>query len=264
MIRAYYERRVALVSLCLFAFLAGLVDSVAGGGGLIQLPALLWLLPADQSAALVDVLGTNKAAAIFGTAMAVTQYAPRVRIAWRSILPSAIAAFITAALGAAAVSRVSTTYLEPVIFVLLVGVAIYTFRQPSLGQLHAPRLGPRGELAAGLAIGAGLGFYDGFFGPGMGSFLMFAFIGWLGFDFLNATAGAKVVNLATNLAALLLFTAGGHVLYRIALPMAACQIAGAFTGTRIALAGGNRFVRALFLIVATALIVRFGWDALAP
>jgi uncharacterized membrane protein YfcA len=109
-------------------------------------------------------------------------------------------------------------------------------------------------------MGAVLGFYDGFFGPGMGSFLIFAFVGLFGFDFLSATASAKVINFATNLAALLLFASTGHVLYGYGLPMAACQIAGSMAGTSVAMRHGNGFVRLLFLVVSTALIARFGWE----
>jgi uncharacterized membrane protein YfcA len=111
-------------------------------------------------------------------------------------------------------------------------------------------------------MGAVLGFYDGFFGPGMGSFLIFAFVGLFGFDFLTASASAKVINFATNLAALVLFTATGHVLVEYAAPMAVCQILGSIVGTRLAMSKGNRFVRVLFLSVSAVLIARFGWEIL--
>jgi uncharacterized membrane protein YfcA len=251
---------VETVWLCGFAFLAGFVDSVVGGGGLIQLPALLLWLPADASRDVATVLGTNKLASIWGTGMAVVQYAPRVRINWHAILPAAAAAFVTAWLGAMAVSHLDRAVLEPLLLVLLVLVTFYTFVRPDLGQLHAPVLTARRERAAGIAVGVVLGFYDGFFGPGMGSFLIFIFIGWFGFDFLSASASAKVVNFATNLAAVILFASTGHVLYRYALPMAVCQMAGSVTGTRVAMVKGNRFVRVVFLVVATVLIGRFAWD----
>jgi uncharacterized membrane protein YfcA len=246
-----------------FALLAGFVDAVVGGGGLIQLPALLLLLPADQSQDVAAVLGTNKMASIWGTAMAVTRYAPRVRIPWHAIVPAAATAFVFAWLGATAVSHLERAILEPIVLVLLVGVTIYTAVRPQLGDLHAPAFTARHERVAGVIVGALLGFYDGFFGPGMGSFLIFVFIGVFGFDFLIASASAKVINAATNLAALLLFAATGRVLYRYALPMAVCQIAGSVAGTHLAMQRGNRFVRVLFLVVATALIARFGWEVLS-
>jgi uncharacterized membrane protein YfcA len=254
--------RVAVIWLSGFAFLAGFVDAVVGGGGLIQVPALLLFLPAGLSVDVATVLGTNKAASIFGTGMAVAQYAPRVRIGWHAILPAAIAAFACAGLGAVAVSRLDRTLLEPLILVLLVLVTAYTALRPDLGRVHAPAFSAHRERSLGVLLGAVLGFYDGFFGPGTGSFLIFVFVGMFGFDFLSASASAKVINLATNLAALLLFTSTGRVLYAYALPMAACQMAGSFAGTRVAILKGNRFVRVLFLIVATVLIARFGWDVL--
>jgi hypothetical protein len=158
------------------------------------------------------------------------------------------------------VSRLRGAWLEPVMLVLLVGVAAYTFLKPDLGRVHAPTFALRHERMIGVAVGAALGFYDGFFGPGTGSFLIFTFVGLLGFDFLRASASAKVVNFATNVASLLVFASAGHVLWRYVWPMALCQMAGSLAGTRIALTRGNRFVRAAFLVVAAALIGRFAWD----
>lgn len=244
------------------AFLAGFVDSVVGGGGLIQVPALLLFLPREATAELAPVFGTNKMASICGTGVAVVQYAGRVRINWASIVPAAAAAFVSSYFGALAVSHFNRELLEPVILLLLVLVALYTFFKPDLGRLHAPAFSARHERSLGLVLGAVLGFYDGFFGPGMGSFLIFAFVGLFGFDFLSASASAKVINFATNLSALMLFAATGQVLYEYALPMAACQIAGSIAGTRLAMRRGNRFVRVLFLAVSSALIVRFGWEVL--
>jgi uncharacterized membrane protein YfcA len=242
------------------AFLAGLVDAVAGGGGLIQLPALLLWLPRDVASDLATVFGTNKMASICGTGIAVARYAPRVRIPWHSILPAAIAAFACAFAGATAVSWFNRDLLEPVILLLLVLVAWYTYAKPDLGRLHAPAFTAHRERSLGVAMGAVLGFYDGLFGPGMGSFLIFTFVGVFGFDFLSASASAKVINFATNLAALLLFASTGHVRYDYALPMALCQIAGSLVGTRLAMSRGTRFVRLVFLVVSTALIARFAWE----
>ena len=245
-----------------FSLIAGFVDAVVGGGGLIQLPALLLFLPGEASRDLPAVLGTNKAASISGTAMAVWQYAPRVRIPWNAILPATVTAFVFAFLGSLAVAHLDRALLEPLILVLLVGVTMYTFLRPDLGKLRAPALTAHKERSIGILVGAVLGFYDGFFGPGIGSFLIFIFVGLFGFDFLSASASAKVINFATNLAALSLFAWTGHVLYRYAAPMAICQMTGSLIGTRVAMRKGNRFVRVLFLIVASALIARFGWDVL--
>ena len=250
------------VWLCGFALLAGFVDAVVGGGGLIQLPALLLFLPPERGGDLATILGTNKMASICGTGMAVVQYAPRVRFRWHAVLPAAVTAFAFSWLGATAVSHLDRSILEPVILLLLVGVTLYTFFRPALGQLHAPLLASHHERLLGVAVGIVLGFYDGFFGPGMGSFLIFVFIGFFGFDFLHASASAKIVNFATNLAAVLLFASTGRIWYRYAIPMAVCQMAGSIAGTRVAVLKGNGFVRVLFLIVASALIARFGWELL--
>jgi len=252
-----------LLFLCGFAFLAGFIDSVVGGGGLIQLPALLLFLPKELSQNLATVFGTNKLASLCGTGVAVVQYARRVRINWHSILPAVVAAFIFAFLGSMAVAHLNKALMQPIILVLLIVVAIYTFIRKDFGHLHAPAFTAHKERTFGLVVGVVLGFYDGFFGPGMGSFLIFTFIGLFGFDFLSASASAKVINFGTNLASVILFASTGHVLYHYALPMAACQIAGSVVGTRVAMTRGNRFVRVLFLVVVTALIARFGWEVIA-
>lgn len=235
------------------------MDSMVGGGGLIQLPALLILLP---HTALATVFGTNKLVSIAGTSTAATQYARHVRLDWLTLLPAAGAAFLCAGLGAKAVTLVQTSFLKPAILVLLIAVAVYVFWQKDFGAIHAPKLSPKTRRWAGVGIGSVLGFYDGFFGPGTGSFLIFTFIGVFGFDFLTASASAKVVNAATNLAAVLFFGFTGHLLYALALPMAACNVGGSVLGTHLAVAKGSRFVRVLFLVVLSGIIVRFAWDTL--
>lgn len=249
-----------LLWLSLFAFAAGFVDSVVGGGGLIQLPALFVFLPPQHAASVPLVFGTNKLSSMCGTGMAVWQYGRRVPIAWRSILPAAIAAFALSAAGAHVVQLVRNDFLKPLTLVLLVAVAIYTFSRKSLGHLHAPRFLADRERLLAVIVGVVIGFYDGFFGPGTGSFLMFIFIGLFGFDFLTASASSKVINFATNLAAVIAFAASGMVLYEYALPMGLCNVAGAIVGTRLAILKGNQFVRVLFLAVVTVMIARFAWE----
>ena len=230
---------------------------MVGGGGLIQLPALLILLP---GVAVPTVLGTNKLVSIAGTSVAARQYARHVRLDWPTLLPTAGAAFVCSGLGARAVTLVQTDLLRPAILVLLVAVAVYVFWQKDFGTVHAPKLSARRRRWAGVGVGCVVGFYDGFFGPGTGSFLIFAFIGIFGLNFLTASASSKVVNAATNLAAVLLFGVTGHLLYVLALPMAACNIGGSVIGTRLAVAKGSRFVRVLFLVVLSGIILRFAWD----
>jgi uncharacterized membrane protein YfcA len=246
--------------LCFFAFLAGLVDSVVGGGGLVQLPALFVLLPAPLAASVPTVFGTNKLSSICGTAVAAAQYARKVEIPWGPVLPAALTAFVFSALGARCVQMLRGEFLKPLVLVLMIVVLIYTWLRKDFGNLHAPKLTARREVLAAIAVGMVIGFYDGFFGPGTGSFLMFIFVGVFGFDFLTATAGAKVINLATNIAAVAAFALGGHVLYEYALPMGACNVAGALVGTRLAVLKGNRFVRVFFLCVVTVMIGRFAWE----
>jgi len=246
--------------LCCFAFLAGFIDAVVGGGGLIQTPALLLFLPPQLSASIPLVFGTNKLASLCGTSVATIQYARHIQIPWRSIGPAAFIAFLFSFLGAHAVALIRNSHLRPVILILLTAVAIYTFWKKDLGQLHAPRLSPQRERLAGLLMGAGLGFYDGFFGPGTGSFLILILIGGFGFDFLIASASAKTINLMTNLAAVLYFASHGHVAYQYALPMGASNMLGSAVGSRLAILKGNRFVRGFFLIVVSMMILRLAWD----
>lgn len=246
--------------LCAFAFLAGFVDSIVGGGGLIQLPAMLILLPAGVAGNIPLVFGTNKLAAMCGTSVAAAQYARRVSIRWRTILPAASAAFVFSFLGAKVVSLVRPEFLKPMVLGMLVLVAVYTWWKKDLGSIHRPRWADSRELWAGVAAGAVIGFYDGFFGPGTGSFLIFLFIGVFGFDFLSASASAKLINVATNLSAMLYFAWSGNILYAVALPMGCCNIAGAFLGSRLAILKGNSFVRVFFLAIVSGLIVRLAWD----
>ncbi|HWN96101.1 MAG TPA: TSUP family transporter [Methylomirabilota bacterium] len=252
-----------LVWLCGFAFVAGLVDAIVGGGGLIQLPALFVFLPEKLAASVPLVFGTNKLASMCGTGVAMAQYARRVPIPWRSIVPAAVTAFVFSALGARVVQSVESDFLKPLTLALLIAVAIYTYSRKSFGHLHAPRFLADHERLAAMAVGLVIGFYDGFFGPGTGSFLIFLFIGLFGFDFLTASASAKVINLATNLAAVIAFAAYDDVLYGYALPMGACNIAGALVGTRLAILKGNSFVRTLFLGVVAVMIARFAWEQFA-
>lgn len=249
-----------LLILCCFAFAAGLVDSIVGGGGLIQLPALLIFLPRELASSIPLVFGTNKLAAVCGTGTALVQYARRVRIPWFSVLPAAVAAFIFSAVGARTVEVVRTDFLKPLVLVLLVVVAVYTFSRKDFGNVHAPRFVAEHERLLAIVAGAVLGFYDGFFGPGMGSFLMFVFIGLFGFDFLTASASAKLINVATNIAAIIAFALHGNILYEIAIPMGICNLLGALVGTRLAVLKGNKFIRWVFLGIVLLMIARFGYE----
>ena len=245
--------------LLLAAFLAGLIDSVVGGGGLIQIPALFAVRPADSAATL---FGTNKCASIFGTANASWRYARRVNMPWRTILPAACAAFAFSYLGAAAVTWLPKTAIRPLILVLLIFAAVYTLKRKNFGAEHVPTQCGHREWLYALLLGGAIGFYDGFFGPGTGSFLIFLFVRFFGFDFLHASASAKVVNVATNLAALLYFVPNGFILPLLAALMALANIGGSMLGTHLALKHGSGFIRWVFLWMVAVLIVKFAWDTL--
>ncbi|MFA6311813.1 MAG: TSUP family transporter [Sterolibacterium sp.] len=242
------------------AFLAGLVDAVVGGGGLVLIPALFVALPQASPA---TIFGTNKFAAIFGTASAARRYALRIQVPWRAALPTAITAFVFSYGGAMSVALMPKEQLRPLVLVMLIVVAAYTFSRKDFGSVDQSRPHQALDTLWAMLLGAVIGFYDGFFGPGAGSFLLFLFIRFFGFDFLRASAAAKIVNVATNGAALIYFSATGHVLWGIAVLMAIFNVGGAVLGSRLALRYGSGFVRRVFLGVATALIGKFGYDTFA-
>lgn len=250
---------LTLLSLAAFAFAAGLVDAAVGGGGLVQLPALFGLLPTVPAASL---FGTNKLSAVTGTAFAARTFIRRVPMAWALILPAAVAAFGMSFAGSALVSLIPKAILRLIVLFMLIPMTAYTLWKKDFGRLHRPPTVGRKEKVQATVIGGAIGFYDGLIGPGTGSFLIFLFIRFFGFDFLHASAHAKLVNVATNLAALCFFIPSGHVLYQYAVPMAACQIAGAYCGSWLAMHKGTEFVRVLFLILMAILIGKTGWDVL--
>ena len=242
---------------CAMALLAGLIDAMVGGGGMIQVPALFNALPGTPPA---TIFGTNKFSAIAGTAAATLRYARSIRIDWQIAAPASLTALLFAFLGARMVAWLPVALARPLVLVLLVLMALYTLWQKQLGAEHTP-LADFGQIRRrALLMGAAIGFYDGFFGPGTGSFLLFACVRWFGCDFLRASAIAKVVNLATNLAALAYFIPSGNVLYLLALPMALCNITGARIGSRLAVRGGASLVRRIFLVLVWLLIGRLFYD----
>ncbi len=246
-----------LLLLLLAALFAGFIDAVAGGGGLIQVPTLLVALPGESPA---TVFGTNKLSSIFGTANAALRYSRRIALPWGVALPAAGAAFVFSFAGAAAVSWLPREVVRPLVLVLLVVVLVYTVARPGFGAVGGTRLARPREWRLALVAGAVLGFYDGFFGPGAGSFMIFAFVRWFRLDFLHASGAAKFVNLATNGAALAYFAPSGHVLWGIGLGMAVFNILGAILGARLALRHGSGFVRGSFVVVAALLILRLGYE----
>ena len=246
---------ILIVSLA--SLLAGMVDAIVGGGGLILLPALFATFP---GAAPATLFGTNKSASIWGTAFATLQYSRKVVMPWRSLLPAAGAGLLGSLAGAWVVTEVDPALFRQFLPALLLALLIYTLVKKDLGRSHAPRFTGRQEAGVAAGIGLVIGFYDGFFGPGTGSFLVFAYVRLLGYDFLNASAAAKMINVATNLSALMLFSFKGHVWWHLALAMGAANIVGSLIGTRLALKHGAGFVRHVFIVVVLALICKTAYD----
>lgn len=241
------------------AFGAGLIDAMVGGGGLIQIPALFAVYPSVPPAVL---LGTSKFAGILGTVSAVLRYAQRVAIPWRALLPLAVLILAMSFAGARLASVVAPEVFRPLVPIMLLAVLTYVLRRKDLGGEHAPRAFEGSHHILGAALIAAIGMYDGFFGPGTGSFLIFVFVRCYGYDFLHAGAAARVLNVAASAAALSYFGWHGLVLWYVGAAMAVCNIAGAIVGARLALRGGSAFVRKAFIVVVSLLIVRTAWTAL--
>ncbi len=241
------------------AFAAGLIDAMVGGGGLIQIPALFAVYPSVPPAAL---LGTSKFAGLFGTVSAVARYAQKVVIPWRALLPLALVALVMSIGGAKLASIVAPDVFRPLVPIMLLAVLVYVLWRKDLGGEHAPRAFAGSHHIVGAVLIAAIGLYDGFFGPGTGSLLIFVFVRAYGYDFLHAGAAARVVNVATNAAALSYFASHGLVLWHVGAAMAICNIAGAIVGARLALRGGSSFVRQAFIVIVSLLILRTAWNAI--
>lgn len=239
------------------AFCAGFIDAIAGGGGLIQLPALLLGLSSSPT---VQVLGTNKLSAVFGTSAAAVLYRRKVQPDLKFTLTMAVPAFFGSMGGALLASHLPTHALRPIVFVLLVAVVIYTWRKPNLGQIEALRHSHMRRSQIAVLAGGGIGFYDGIFGPGTGTFLMLVLVASLGFAFLTASSMAKVVNVATNVGAIVIFGLHRVILWKVGLVLGIANIAGGILGARMAIRGGSSLVRRVFLVVTVLLILKVGVD----
>ena len=247
--------------LCLAALAAGFIDAIVGGGGLIQTPAVLITLPKHHIATL---LGTTKIPSFTGTSAAAIQYARQVRLNWKLLAllcPLALAAAWT---GSRTVAITSNSFMKPFIFGVLIVVAVYTYTKKDFGAMSGKGKSRQQEYLYGGLFAVLIGFYDGFIGPGAGSFMVMFFIMALGFDFLKASAHAKFVNVATNAGSIIFFAVNGNILYHYAIPMALCNFAGSLAGARLAILKGNKFIRIVFLIVVAATILRFGYDIFKP
>lgn len=247
---------MTLLLLMAAGFAAGWVDAVVGGGGLLQLPALL-MVPGITP---VQALATNKLGSIFGTTTSAITYARRVNPSMGTALPMAAAALLASYGGAVVAASLPERIILPLILLALIGVGVFTAVKPQVGQLEKLRYVGMGHLARAVAIGLIIGFYDGVLGPGTGTFLVIALVTILGYNFLNSSAQAKVVNVATNLGALLYFAPAGHVLLGLGLLLGAANMAGGYLGARMAIAKGSKFIRVVFLVVVFSLVLKLGYD----
>jgi uncharacterized protein len=246
-----------IIILCVASFVAGFVDAIVGGGGLIQTPVALIALP---NLSVASIIGTLKIPGFSGTSIATIQYLKKVKVDWKLFGVMAVVSFVFAFIGSSLLNVMQNDFMKPVLFVILVLLLIYTYLKKDFGQFQINALSTKRKYTYAVIICVFIGFYDGFIGPGTGSLLIMAFIAILGFDFLQASANAKLVNLATNVGSISLFVLKGKIVWAIALPMAVCNATGAFIGARLAISRGNGFIRVFFLVIVAITLVRFGYD----
>lgn len=246
-----------LIFLCLASFSAGFVDAIVGGGGLIQTPVALILLP---NYSVASIIGSLKIPAFSGTSFAAFQYLKKVQMNWKLLLIMAVVAFVSAFAGSTLLNQVSNDFMKPLLLIVLTLLAVYTFMKKNFGQHQEKLMSVKQQIFYAIIISVTVGFYDGFIGPGTGSFFVVAFVSVLGLDFLHASANAKMVNLATNFGSICLFLLKGKIIWAMALPMAVCNALGGFLGAKLAIKKGNGFIRVFFLIVVIGTLLRFAYD----
>ena len=221
------------------------------------------LFAAFPSASPPSLLGTNKAASVWGTAFASWVYTKKVTLPLRGLLIGGACALTGAFAGAWCVTLIPASTFKAALPIVLIGLLIYTLTKKELGQTHTPKFSQQQQTIRLAIIGLFIGFYDGFFGPGTGSFFVFLLVRWLGFDFLHASAGAKILNTASNSAALLLFSIQGYVWWYLAIPLAIANVLGSLLGTRLAIRNGASFIRYFFILIVSLLIMKtsaeFAW-----
>ena len=246
-----------IIFLCIAAFFAGFVDAIVGGGGLIQTPVAMILLP---NLTVANIIGSLKIPAFSGTSFAAYQYLKKVQMNWKLLSIMAVVAFSAAFLGSNLLTLVHNDFMKPLLLIVLTLIAIYTFTKKDFGIHKAKEHSVKKQLLLAVLMSVCIGFYDGFIGPGTGSFLVLGFVSVLGFDFLHASANAKMVNLATNFGSICLFILKGKIIWAIAIPMAICNAIGGWVGAKLAIKKGNAFIRVFFLVVVIGTLIRFGYD----
>ena len=246
-----------IVLLCLAAFLAGFIDAIVGGGGLIQTPMGIILLP---NLPVATIIGTLKIPSFSGTFFAAIQYLKKIEMNWKLLIVMMVLAVPSAYLGSTLLVYMSNDFMKPLLLVILSLLLIYTYVKNNFG-MHAEKFhSPIKQIIYAVLISIIIGFYDGFIGPGTGSFLVLAFVVILGFDFLQASANAKMVNLATNFGSICLFLIKGKIIWLIAIPMSVCNALGGYIGAKLAISKGNKFIRIFFLVVVLGTLFRFAYD----
>jgi len=248
-----------LLILIPISFIAGAINAAVGGGGLIGIPALYGTLTSFSPA---QIMGVDKFSSVMGHGMSIRQYAAKMDLPWRLMLPTAVTAFAGAYLGVRMLDLMPSQWMRPIVIVVLAIMLVYTWFKPQFGHQDTSRTPTREDLLKGGALGLAIGFYDGFIGPGTGSFLLFLFVRFFHFDFLRATACAKVVNFGTNAATLVFLIPAGMVAYHLAIPLGIAAICGSVVGARLAMRGGNHWIRRLFLSLAIILLCKLVWETL--
>ena len=238
-------------------FFAGFIDAIAGGGGLIQLPAMLISFPQKE---VIEVVGTSKAGAIWGTSAAALNYRRNIKTDPKLLIAMVLPAFIGSGLGSLLATQISTMQLKAGIVVMLVAVFIYTLIHPDLGKIEIFKHSHLRRMQIAISAGFIIGFYDGLIGPGTGTLLMIVLVAGFGFAFVGASAIAKVVNVATNLASILVIGFNASIMWKVGIALGIVNLAGGFLGSHVAINKGSEFVRKFYLVVTFVLIVRVLFD----
>ncbi len=241
----------------LVGFGAGLIDSIVGGGGLVATPALLNLHP---SLHILQLIGTSRTSSIFGTGVAAWNYLRRIRVERRVLIPAFASALIASAFGVQLAKRIDGEILKWTVLAICVVLAIYTAFRKDLGLREERRFHPKHEAMAAVAIGGATGFYNGLIGPGTGTLMVFAFVSFLGLDFLKSSAVSKATNVSADLSSWTVLMLGGYIVWVLALPLILGNMLGSYIGSHLAIKRGQGFVRAVFLIIVLALIARQTWQ----
>lgn len=241
----------------LAGFAAGLIDSIVGGGGLVLTPAMLNLHPQLH---ILQAIGTQRTSSIMGTSVAAWNYLRRIKVERRILVPACVAALSASAVGVQLAKRIDGEVLKWTVLAICVVLAIYTVFRKDLGLREDRRFHPKHETMAAVAIGAATGFYNGLIGPGTGTIMVFAFVSFLGLDFLKSSAVSKTTNVAADLSSWTVLALGGFVLWTLAIPLIIGNMIGSYIGSHMAIKRGQGFVRAVFLVIVLALIARQAWQ----